>query len=95
MEDASAARAEDLLEPILKLPSTTDLLDAALRAKPLCTIPVDQAILDSLTASGRPDLKAAFTLRDHSCDIIAMAFSYVLGTSLGAVSSLHCCMEAI
>ena len=95
MEDASAARAEDLLDPIWKLPSTTDLLADALCAKPLCRIPVDQDILDSLSASGRPELKAAFMLRDHSCNIIATAFSYVMGTSLGPVSTSHCCIEAI
>ena len=92
MEDASAARAEQLLEPIWELPSTTQLLADALCAKPLCRVPDDQAILDSLTATGRPALKAVFTLRDHSCDIIATAFSYVMGTSLGTVSSLHCCI---
>ena len=95
MEDASATRAEDLLEPIWKLPSTTDLLADALCANPLCRIPVDPDILDSLSATGRPELKAAFMLRDPSCNIIATAFSYVMGTSLGPVSTLHCCIEAI
>ena len=94
-EDASAALAERLLQPIRELPSTDQLLADALCAKPLCRIPVDQAILDSLSATGRPDLKAMFTLRDHSCDIIATAFSYVMRTSFGAVSSLHCCISHI
>ena len=91
MEDVSALLAAKLLEPIRELPSTGELLADALRAEPLCGIPVDQFVLDSLGATGRADLRAAFTLRDHSCGIIASAFDSVMWTAMDPVSSLHCC----
>ena len=83
--------AARLLEPIRELPRTRDLLAAALRAKPLCKIPVEQFVLDSLSATGHSELQDAFTLRDHSCGIIATAFSYIMWTAMDQVSSLHCC----
>ena len=91
VEDVSALLAAKLLEPIRKLPSTCELLADALRAKPLCGIPVDQFVLDSLGATGHADLRAAFTLRDHSCGIIASAFDSIMWKAMDPVSSLHCC----
>ena len=91
----SAALAARLLEPIRELPSTTDLLADALRAKPLCPIPVSQFVLDSLSATGRPELTAAFTLSDDSCALIANAFTYNMSPTLGKVSSLHRCATAV
>ena len=91
MKDVSAKLAAKLLKPIRELPSTRELLADALRAKPLCGVPVEQFVLDSLGATGRADLEAAFTLRDPSCGIIATGFTAVMWTALDLVSSLHCC----
>ena len=91
MKDVSGALATQMLQPIKELPSTPELLTEALRAKPLCRIPVDQFVLDSLSATGHSDLQDAFTLRDHSCGIIAVGFSAAMWTTMGPVSSLHCC----
>ena len=94
MEDTSDILAAQMLEPIKELPSTPELLADALRARPLCKIPVDQFVLDLLSATGRPELQAAFTLRDQSCAIIAAAFSSVVWTFPSHVSSLQCCAGA-
>ena len=56
-----------------------------------CPIPVSQFILDALSATGRPELRAAFMLPDDSCALIANAFTYNMSTTMGKVSSLHCC----
>ncbi len=91
MKDVSTKLAAKMLKPIRKLPSTPELLADALRAQPLCKIPVEQFVLDSLSARGCADFQDAFTLGDHSCGIIAMGFSSVMWTALGPVSSLHGC----
>lgn len=95
MEDTSAALAARMLEPINKLPSAPELLADALRAMPLCRIPVDQFVLKSLSATGHSDLQAAFTLRDQSCGIIATGFSSVMWTALIQVGTLQCCTGGI
>ena len=83
-----------MLEPIKKLPSTPELLAAALRAKPLCRFPVEQCVLDLLSATGHAELQDAFTLRDQSCGSIAAGLSSVMWTSLSQVSSLQFCTGA-
>ena len=88
--DVSAMLATRMLEPIRELPRTRGLLAAALHAKPLCKIPVEQFVLDSLSATGHSEFRDAFTLSDHSCGIIAMGFSYIMWTAMDPVS-LHCC----
>ena len=77
MEDMSDLLAARMLEPIKELPSTPELLADALRAKPLCRIPVDESVLDSPSATRLADLQSAFTLRDQSCGILAAGFSSV------------------
>ena len=91
MKDVSAKLAAKMLKPIRELPSTPELLADALRAQPLCKIPVDQFVLDSLSARGRADFQDEFTLRDHSCGVIATGFSSVMWTAMDPVSSLRCC----
>ncbi len=91
VKDVSAALAAQMLKPIKVLPSTPELLTEALRAQPLCKIPVDQFVLDSLNASGRAQFQDAFTLRDLSCGIIAASFTSIMWKNMDQVSSLRCC----
>ena len=83
--------AAQMLEPIRELPRTRNLLADALRAKPLCKIPVDQFVLDSLSATGHSEFRDAFTPRDPSCGIIATGFTSVMWKAMDPVSTLHCC----